>query len=81
MKYFVYILRSKKYDKTYVGFTKDLKRRLKEHNSGKSKFTSKFIPWKIILTEEFADVIEARGREKYYKSSAGRRKIKLLINK
>ena len=81
MKYFVYILKSKNHNKTYVGYTNNLERRLKEHNSGKSIFTSKFVPWKIIYKEEFDQDIEARKKEKYYKSSAGRRKIKLLISK
>jgi putative endonuclease len=81
MKYYVYILNSKNHNKTYIGFTNNLGRRLKEHNSGKSKFTRKFIPWEIIYTEEFTNAVEARGREKYFKSSAGRKKIKLLINK
>ena len=81
MKYFVYILKSKNHNKTYVGYTNNLERRLKEHNSGKSIFTSKFVPWKIIYKEEFDQEIEARKKEKYYKSSAGRRKIKLLISK
>jgi putative endonuclease len=81
MKYFVYILKSKNHNKTYVGYTNNLERRLKEHNSGKSIFTSKFVPWEIIYKEEFDQEIEARKKEKYYKSSAGRRKIKLLISK
>ena len=81
MKYFVYILKSKNHNKTYIGYTNNLERRLKEHNSGKSIFTSKFVPWKIIYKEEFDQDIEARKKEKYYKPSAGRRKIKLLISK
>lgn len=81
MKYFVYILRSLKYNKSYVGFTENPERRLKEHNSGKSKYTSKFIPWEIIHTEEFDDRSEARSKEKYYKTAAGRRRLKLLLNK
>lgn len=58
-----------------------MERRLKEHNSGKSKYTSKFIPWEIIHKEEFDNRIEARSKEKYYKSSAGRRKLKHLLDK
>ena len=81
MKYYVYILKSKNYNKTYIGYTNNLERRIREHNSGKSIFTSKFIPWKLVYKEEFDNQIEARKKEKYYKSSAGRRKIKLLINK
>ena len=79
MKYYVYILKSKSTNKTYVGYTNNLKRRLTEHNSGKSIYTSRFMPWEIIYEEEFDDELEARKKEKYYKSSAGRRKIKILL--
>jgi putative endonuclease len=80
MKYYVYILKSKKTNKTYTGYTNNLERRLKEHNSGKSNFTSKYIPWELIYKEEFDKEIEARKKEKYYKTSAGRQKLKFLLN-
>jgi len=75
---FVYIIYSQKYGKTYVGSTLDLEKRLKEHNSGKSTFTSKFCPWEIIHFEKFDNLQDARKREKYYKSASGRKKIKQL---
>ena len=80
MNYFVYILKSINFPKTYVGFTNNLDRRLKEHNEGKSKFTSKYVPWKIIYTEIFSSTILAREREKYLKSAAGRKIIKAILN-
>ena len=79
MKYWIYILKSINYEKTYVGITNNLQRRLKEHNSGKSNYTSKFKPWKIVFTEEADDLATARKREKYFKSAAGRKKIKNII--
>ena len=79
MKFWIYILKSIDFDKTYVGFTNDLERRLKQHNSGKSIYTKKYKPWKIIFTEEVSDRVTAREREKYYKSAAGRKKIKLVL--
>jgi len=79
MKYYFYILKSKSTNKTYVGHTNNLVRRLREHNSGKSIYTSRFMPWEIIYKEEFDEEIEARKKEKYYKSSTGRRKIKILL--
>jgi putative endonuclease len=75
---FVYILKSKNYDKTYVGSTLNLEKRLSEHNSGKSTFTSKFKPWTIIYSEDFQNLSEARKKEKYYKSASGRNQIKKL---
>ena len=53
MKYFVYILNSLEFDKTYVGISNEPNRRLKEHNSGKSIFTRKFMPWEIVYKEQF----------------------------
>ncbi|WP_337866179.1 GIY-YIG nuclease family protein [Ignavibacterium sp.] len=79
MKYFVYILYSENYKKTYVGFTNNLERRLKEHNAGRSKYTKRYSPWRLVYSEEFQNEIEARLKEKYFKSAAGRRKIKKLL--
>jgi len=75
----LYILKSLNHNKTYVGITDDLEKRLQEHNSGKSIYTSKFKPWKIIHYEKCENKEEARKREKYYKSTSGRKKIKNLI--
>jgi putative endonuclease len=76
---FVYILKSRDFNITYTGSTVDLERRIAEHNNGESNFTKKFIPWKIIYTEEYADLSEARFREKYFKTYAGRKLIKKII--
>ncbi len=75
MKYFVYVLSSLKTNKSYVGSTDNLDRRLKEHNSGKTYFTKQHIPWKIMYTESFNSLFEARTREKYLKSASGRRLV------
>ena len=76
---YIYILKSSKFAKTYVGITDDPIRRLMEHNSGDSSFTNKFKPWVLIYKEELLNRIEARRREKYFKSAAGRKKIKKII--
>ena len=75
MKYKVYVLSSLVTRKSYVGFTNDLDRRIKEHNSGKSFYTKAFTPWKLIYKEEVGSYIEARSREKYLKSASGRRLV------
>ncbi len=77
---FVYILKSSKYPKTYVGSTTDIERRLAEHNSGKNLFTSRYMPWRVIYKEVFVNLTDARKREKYFKSAAGRRFIVRNIN-
>jgi putative endonuclease len=81
MKYFVYILKSIEYDKTYVGRTNNPERRLAEHNAGKSLYTRKFKPWKVAYKEEVLDRKSAKEKEKYFKTSAGRKKIKIILQK
>ena len=76
---YVYILKSLIHDKTYIGQTDNLDRRLREHNSGKSNYTSKFVPWEIIYTEKFNSRKEALEREKYFKSAAGRKVVNKLL--
>jgi putative endonuclease len=78
--YFVYVLKSLKYSKSYIGHTNDLQRRLIEHNSGYSLHTSKFKPWMIIYSEEYLTEKEAIDKEKYYKSHAGRNKLIVIFN-
>jgi putative endonuclease len=75
----LYILLNEKKNKTYVGITSNLFRRIKEHNEGKLFYTSKFGPWKIIYVECFKERGAARLREKYFKSAAGRRKMKRIL--
>ncbi|MGA8221414.1 MAG: GIY-YIG nuclease family protein [Candidatus Acidiferrales bacterium] len=54
--YYVYILRSESNpEHTYIGYTHDLRTRLKEHNAGKSSHTNKFKPWKISLYVAFEE--------------------------
>ena len=56
-------------------------KRLKEHNSGKNRFTKGHMPWKIIFTEEHPDWANARTKEKYLKSSAGKKWLEKQLNK
>jgi len=78
--FYVYILSSLEYKKSYVGCTDCLERRLTEHNSGKMAFTKRYKPWGLIYHEEFGTLREARKRERYLKTSAGRRFLKKILN-
>ncbi len=71
--YFVYVLKGISHDKLYKGIAQDIERRLKEHNSGKTKSTKHGRPWKVVYYESYETRAEARKREKYFKSAAGRR--------
>jgi predicted GIY-YIG superfamily endonuclease len=55
----------------YVGLTDDLKRRLEEHNNGKSPHTSKYQPWEIEVAIRFDDEQKAALFERYLKSGSG----------
>jgi putative endonuclease len=77
--YYVYILKSKKNNKLYKGFTNDLKRRIKEHNLGKSTFTKNNGPWQLIYYEAFISKNDAQREELFLKSGKGRKRIKFLI--
>ena len=50
------------------------------HNDGKVVSTKKYRPWEIVYEEKFDDHKEVRRREKYFKSGAGRRKMKLIFD-
>ena len=69
---YVYVIRSLKNECLYVGMAEDAVKRLAEHNRGKSKYTSGFMPWKLIYQEEFQDWKTGRVREKYLKSTSGK---------
>ena len=71
--YYVYILQSEiDPDRFYTGRADDMESRLKAHNQGKCKNTSKHIPWKIKTTIAFTNKQKALDFEKYLKTSSGR---------
>jgi putative endonuclease len=68
MCYYVYILKSLRNGRFYVGQTKDLLSRVMEHNIGKSGYTRFGVPWKLIWTKELDTRTEAMGLEKSVKA-------------
>jgi putative endonuclease len=64
----VYILRSQRLQKYYVGSTQDVNNRLREHNHRESRSTRKGAPWELIHTEEFPTRAEAMRQENKIKS-------------
>ena len=73
----VYVIHSTIEERFYVGMTENLDRRLKEHNSGRTKSTKGFGPWELFFYEEFEDRREARKREKYLKSGYGKNGLRI----
>ena len=79
--FYVYILQSQKDESFYIGYTTDLIKRFKQHNSGESQATKPFRPYKLIFYEAFLDRIDAKNREIYLKGGYGRKTIKGLMKK
>ena len=78
--YYVYYLQSKKQkDHFYVGYTTDLKKRLSQHNTGANQSTKPFLPWKVVFYEAFPNKADAKRREKYLKTTKGRKALKLML--
>lgn len=69
--HFVYILRSNKDKEMYIGITKDLVSRVREHNQSQVRSTKHRKPMKLIGFRLCKDVYEARVWEKKYKHSHG----------
>ena len=71
--FYEYVLQSLGDTGLYIGFTSDLRRRLREHQNGESHSTHFRGPWKLIYYEAFVDQLDAEGRERFLKSGSGRR--------
>ncbi len=76
--YTVYVLKDDQ-NKLYKGFTNNLDRRLKEHISGHTKTTSRMSGLRVVYKEQYDTALEARKRELYFKSAAGRRFLKKIL--
>lgn len=74
--FYVYALKSEINQEIYIGFTSDLRNRFKKHNQGLNKSTKPYLPWKLIYYEACINKIDAKRREKYLKTSQGRRLLK-----
>ncbi len=77
----VYVIESLTKNYRYVGFTSNLSRRLYDHNNGNNRSTKPYKPFKLIYTEECETRLEARKREKYLKSTHGKKYLEKLLRK
>ena len=73
--WYVYVLQNEG-KRWYIGSTKDLRKRILQHNSGKNKATKYGVPWKLIYCEININQQDARARERYLKSGMGRKYLK-----
>jgi len=77
--YYTYILKSKKRSHLYIGYSKNIKRRLRRHNQGKCSSSKRYAPYELIYYEAFIHRKDAKNREKYLKSGWGRKSLKNLL--
>lgn len=75
----VYILKSIKNGKYYIGHTHDLNDRLSRHNNGQTKSTKSGLPWEIAHIEKYETKSEAYRREFEIKRYKGGIKFKILL--
>jgi len=78
--YYVYVLKSKKDKQLYIGYTSNLKERLKQHNEKKTYSTRQRIPFKLAYYEAFSAQKDALIREKQlkqFKSAYGQLKKRI----
>ncbi len=75
---FVYVLRSQKDNKRYIGIATIVEDRVEQHNRGEVKSTRGRRPLELKYVEEAETRVQARAREKYFKTAAGRRYLNKL---
>jgi putative endonuclease len=78
--YTVYAISSIKRNYIYVGLTSDLQKRLTRHNKGYEPTTKPYVPFQLIYSEIAETRVEARVKEKYWKSGIGKEKLRSLRN-
>lgn len=81
MQHFVYILKSLKDNKYYIGVTKNIQKRFNDHNQGRSRSTKSRRPFELVYSEQCVNINIAYSREKYLKSLKSRSQIEKIISK
>lgn len=68
--FYVYLIKSKKNNNLYIGSTNNLRKRLSEHNQGRSSYTRKYLPYDLVYYEAYKSEIDTRKREQNLKLRA-----------
>ena len=76
--YYTYILKSKKNNKFYIGYTSNMDDRLNLHNSRYASSTKNSQPWELFYIEKYDQEAKAIEREKQIKSWKSRKMIEKL---
>ncbi|OGE19160.1 excinuclease ABC subunit C [Candidatus Daviesbacteria bacterium RIFCSPLOWO2_01_FULL_43_38] len=77
--FYTYILYSEKDKKQYIGYTSNLEKRYSEHVNGEVFATKGRLPVKLIFYEAFLEKDDSLRREKYFKTSPGKRSLKIML--
>ncbi len=75
----VYILFSERDKQLYTGFTSNIEKRIINHNNGETTSTRNRTPLKLIFCEFYLFKVDAEKREKYFKTTMGKKAIKLML--
>jgi putative endonuclease len=70
--FYVYVVKSQKTGRRYVGSCENLAIRIRRHNLGHSKATRHGVPWTLVHSETFSNRADAARKERYYKTGRGR---------
>jgi putative endonuclease len=77
--YYVYILKSRFDGKLYVGYTTDLRNRLRKHQSGEVISTRPRRPFELIFYEAYKSKEDAKRRERYFKTGKGKSSLRMML--
>jgi putative endonuclease len=81
MEYYLYILKSSKIGKYYIGISQNPQKRLDYHNTFEKGFTSRYRPWSIVYTQLFNSKFEASMAEKKLKNWKSKNMIERVIKR
>jgi putative endonuclease len=81
MQVYVYILKSSKDGSFYVGLTKDIGKRIMQHNNGYNVSTEPKRPWVLVRAETYSSNLLAIKREKFLKTCKGRKVVKSICSR
>ena len=79
MEGFVYILKSLRNGRFYIGSTKNVYNRVIEHNLGKTQSTKHYIPWQLAFFKRYSDINKAKRIESKLKKAKSKEIIEMII--
>ena len=77
--FYVYILKSLKDNKLYIGYSTDLRKRFSEHQKGLVTSTKPRRPFELVFYEAYKSMKDAKRREMYFKTNKGKTSLKTML--